>query len=111
MGNVNIYVGNLSPEITQEELRREFVAFGEVMSVTIMNNDDISSGRSRGYGYVEMASKSESRVAIANLDGKEMAGCVVKVIEALPLSSNRDIRYTRVQRGKRVNGKTEQQKH
>jgi len=111
MGNVNIYVGNLSPEMTQEELRREFVAFGEVASVTIMNDDYISSGQSRGYGYVEMASKSESQVAITSLNGKKMGGRVVKVIEALPLSDNRDTRYANGKRGKRVNGKTRQRKY
>jgi RNA recognition motif-containing protein len=53
---MNIYVGNLSLEMTEEELRREFMAFGEVISVTIMNDKYIGSGQSRGYAFVEMPS-------------------------------------------------------
>ncbi len=56
--NMNIYVGNLSLEVTEEELRREFMAFGEVISVTIMNDEYIGSGQSRGYAFVEMPSTS-----------------------------------------------------
>jgi RNA recognition motif-containing protein len=58
---MNIYVGNLSLEVTEEELRREFMAFGEVISVTIMNDKYIGSGQYRGYGFVEMPSLSECR--------------------------------------------------
>ncbi len=54
--NMNIYVGNLSLEVTEEELRREFMAFGEVISVIIMNDKYIGSGQLRGYGFIEMAS-------------------------------------------------------
>ena len=53
-GNMNIYVGNLSLDLTDDELRREFMAFGEVISVTIMNDKYIGSGQSRAYGFVEM---------------------------------------------------------
>ena len=108
---MNIYVGNLSLAMTEEELRREFVAFGEVTSVTIMNDDYIGSGQSRGYGYVAMASKTESHTAITSLNGKEMGGLVVRVIEALPLSDNRDTRSACWRRGRRVNGKTRQRRH
>jgi len=83
---MNIYVGNLSLETTEDELRKEFAEFGEVMSVTIMNDRYIGSGQQRGYGYVEMASKSEGVTAIANLEGKKLRNRVVNVIEALPLS-------------------------
>jgi RNA recognition motif-containing protein len=83
---MNIYVGNLSLETTEDELREEFTAFGEVISVTIMNDKYIGSGQPRGYGYVEMASKSEGATAIANLEGKKMRNRVVNVVEALPLS-------------------------
>jgi RNA recognition motif-containing protein len=83
---MNIYVGNLSLEITEDELRKEFTEFGEVKSVTIMNDRYIGSGQSRGYGFVEMASKSEGAAAIANLEGKTLRGRVVNVVEALPLS-------------------------
>ena len=83
---MNIYVGNLSLETTEDELRKEFTEFGEVISVTIMNDKYIGSGQPRGYGYVEMASKSEGATAIANLEGKKLRDRVVNVIEALPLS-------------------------
>jgi len=51
---MNIYVGNLSLDVTEKELRREFMAFGEVIAVTIMNDKYIGSGQSRGYGFIEM---------------------------------------------------------
>ena len=54
---MNIYVGNLSLEVTEEKLRQEFMAFREVLSVTIMNDKYIGSGQSRGYGFVEMPSR------------------------------------------------------
>jgi cold-inducible RNA-binding protein len=84
---MNIYVGNLSLETTAEELRKEFTVFGEVISVTIMNDKYIGSGQPRGYGYVEMASKSEGTTAIASLEGKKLRNHVVNVVEALPLSN------------------------
>ena len=83
---MNIYVGNLSLETTEDELRKEFIEFGEVISVTIMNDKYIGSGQPRGYGFVEMASKSEGATAIANLEGKKLRNRVVNVVEALPLS-------------------------
>ena len=85
---MNIYVGNLSLEVTGEELRREFMAFGEVISVTIMNDKYIGSGQSRGYGFVEMASQSEGQVAINALNGKTLRHRTIDVIQALPLSDN-----------------------
>lgn len=88
---MNIYVGNLSLEITEDELRREFTAFGEVVSVTIMNDKYIGSGQPRGYGYVEMTSKSEGTTAIANLEGKKMRNRVVSVVEALPLTNKNGV--------------------
>jgi len=83
---MNIYVGNLALETTADELRREFTEFGEVISVIIMNDKYIGSGQPRGYGYVEMASKSEGAAAIAHLEGKKMRNRVINVVEALPLS-------------------------
>ncbi len=83
---MNIYVGNLSLEMTENELRNLFLTFGEVLSVTIMNDRYIGSGQLRGYGYVEMASKSEGTTAITNLEGKKLRNRVVNVVEALPLS-------------------------
>lgn len=86
---MNIYVGNLSLETTEDELRREFTEFGEVISVTIMDDKYIGSGQPRGYGYVEMTSKSEGATAIANLEGKKLRNRIVNVVEALPLSDKR----------------------
>jgi len=83
---MNIYVGNLMPEVTEEELRREFAAYGEVGSVIIMNDKYLGSGQPAVYGYVEMSSKIEGVVAINNLSGKNLKGRVINVIEALPLS-------------------------
>jgi RNA recognition motif-containing protein len=83
---MNIYVGNLSLAVTEEELRREFGVFGEVMSVVIMNDKYIGSGQTRGYGFVEMVSKSQGEAAIASLQGKRLKSRVIDVVEALPLS-------------------------
>jgi RNA recognition motif-containing protein len=86
---MNIYVGNLSLDVTKEELRREFTAFGEVISVVVMNDKYIGSGQTRGYGFVEMASKSEGEAAITSLQGKGLRSRVIDVVEALPLSNKR----------------------
>jgi len=83
---VNIYVGNLALETTEDELRRAFIAFGEVLSVHLMNDRYIGSGQTKGYAYVEMAMKSAGFAAIASLNGKRVSNRVVEVIEALPLS-------------------------
>lgn len=84
---MNIYVGNLPLELTENELRQEFKVFGEVLSVTIMNDKYIGSGQMWGYGFVEMVSKSEAQVAISKLSGKAIKGRVINVVEALPLSN------------------------
>jgi RNA recognition motif-containing protein len=86
---MNIYVGNLPLEVTEEELQREFLAFGEVISVTIMNDKYIGSGQSKGYGFVEMPSHSEGKAAIAALNGKSLRDRTIDVIQALHLSKNR----------------------
>jgi RNA recognition motif-containing protein len=86
---MNIYVGNLSLAVTEEELRREFGAFGEVISVVMMNDEYIGSGQTKGYGFVEMASKSQGEAAIANLKGKRLKSRVIDIVEALPLSDKR----------------------
>ena len=86
---MNIYVGNLSLEVTEDELRREFVAFGEVVSITIMNDKCTGSGQSRGYGFVQMPSQSEGQTAITALNGKSLRDRTIDVIRALHLSKNR----------------------
>ena len=90
-GTINIYVGNLSFEITEDELRTEFTAFGEVISVTIMDDKYIGSGQPKGYGFVEMTSKSEGATAIDSLTGKKLRGRAIDVVEALPLSDKRGV--------------------
>ncbi len=86
---MNIYVGNLSLETTEDELRREFSGFGEVVSVVIMNDGYIGSGQPRGYGFVQMASKEAGAAAIAGLEGKVMRERPVVVVEARPLSRDK----------------------
>ena len=85
---MNIYVGNLSLDVTEEELRREFMVFGEVISVTIMNDKYIGSGQSRGYAFVEMPSVSEGQAAITALNGKTLRHRTIEVIQALPRSDD-----------------------
>jgi len=104
---MNIYVGNLSLETTEDELRKEFTEFGEVISVTIMNDKYIGSGQPRGYGYVEMVSKSEGATAIANLEGKKLRNWVVNVIEALPLSNKSGIAIPDIRNNNRSNRRRE----
>ena len=79
---MNIYVGNLSPEVTEGELREAFKAFGQVMSVKIIK--DMDSGRSRGFGFVDMPVKAEAQAAITGLSGKELRGIRLIVTEARP---------------------------
>lgn len=79
---MKIYVGNLSYELTEEELRKEFAAFGEVASATILT--DKYSGRPKGFGFVEMATKSEAEAAIAGLNGKVLKERTIVVNEARP---------------------------
>ena len=85
---MNIYIGNLSLKVTEEKLRQKFMAFGAVKSVTIMNDKYIGSGQSRGYGFVEMPSQSESQDAIAALNGRTLMNRTIDVVQALPLSNN-----------------------
>jgi RNA recognition motif-containing protein len=84
---MKIYVGNLSSEITEEELRQEFGAFGEVESVNIIT--DKISGRPRGFGFVEMTSESEGQAAITGLNGKTLKDRTLNVNVARPRSDRR----------------------
>jgi len=90
---VNIYVGNLPHGTTEEELREAFQAFGEVASVAIIR--DKFSGEPRGFGFVEMPSKTEAQAAIAGLNGKEFKGRALTVNEARPRSEGRGDRDRR----------------
>jgi cold-inducible RNA-binding protein len=79
---MKIYVGNLSYEVTEEDLRLALEQFGQVESTTIIK--DKHSGQSKGFGFVEMASKAEGQSGIDGLNGKELKGRVLKVNEARP---------------------------
>jgi len=84
---MNIYVGNLSRDVTEEDLRETFEAFGKVESVTIIK--DKFSGESRGFGFVEMPAKAEAQSALTGVNGKELKGRPLKVNEARPRPEGR----------------------
>lgn len=84
---MNIYVGNLSYEVTQEDLITAFEAFGAVDSVKIIK--DNFTGRSKGFGFVEMPVEGEAQSAIEGLNGKELKGRSLKVNAARPRSEDR----------------------
>ena len=84
---MNIYVGNLSREVTEDDLREAFEEFGQVASVTLIK--DKFSGESRGFGFVEMPAKAEAQSAINGLNGKELKGQTLNVNEARPRSEDR----------------------
>ena len=79
---MNVYVGNLSFNTTEEDLRAEFEAYGQVSSVKIIS--DRETGRSRGFAFVEMDDDGEGRAAIEALDGKDVGGRALRVNEARP---------------------------
>jgi RNA recognition motif-containing protein len=82
----NIYVGNLSYQLTEDQLREAFAAFGDVSSCKIIM--DRATGQSKGFGFVEMASKEEAEEAIRQLDGTPLNGRNVRVNEARPRNDN-----------------------
>ena len=79
---MNIYVGNLSYDMTEEDLRKEFEAFGKVDSVNIIK--DKFTDRSRGFAFVEMAVSEEGKAAVAAINGKDVKGRALNVSEARP---------------------------
>jgi len=79
---MNIYVGNISRDVTEVELKDAFAAFGTVQSASIIKEK--YTGESRGFGFVEMPNKEEADKAIAGLNGKEMKGRNLTVNEAKP---------------------------
>jgi cold-inducible RNA-binding protein len=87
---MKIYVGNLSYEVTEEDLRLALEQFGQVESATIIK--DKHSGQSKGFGFVEMASKAEGQSAIEGLNGKELKGRTLNVNEARPRTESRGSR-------------------
>ena len=83
---MNIYVGNLSYKVNEEDLQKAFSEFGEVVSVKIIK--DQYDGRSKGFGFVEMQDRREADTAIEGLNGKEFKGRSIKVNQAKPRSNN-----------------------
>lgn len=79
---MNIYVGNVSYDLTEKELEELFAEFGSVSAARIIT--DRTTGRSKGFGFIEMDNKAEGEEAIKQLDGKEMNGRTLKVNEARP---------------------------
>jgi len=79
---MNIYVGNLAREVTEDDLREAFAAFGQVSTATVIK--DKFSGESRGFGFVEMPSKNEAQTAIDEMNGKDLKGRTINVNEARP---------------------------
>ena len=79
---MNIYVGNLPYDLNEEGIKAMFAEFGEVATVTLIN--DRESGRPKGFGFVEMAEEAEGNAAIAALNGKEVKGRTIRVDKATP---------------------------
>lgn len=94
---MKIYVGNMSYDVTEEDLRELFETVGQVAFVTIIK--DKFSNRSKGFGFVEMPDKAEAESAITNLNGKELQGRALNINEARPRPEGD--RGRRRQRGRR----------
>jgi RNA recognition motif-containing protein len=88
--SINIYVGNLSFDTKEDELRSLFETFGPVQSVRIIS--DQFTGRSRGFGFVEMETREQGVQAIHDLDAKEVGGRPLKINEAKPKTQTHDRR-------------------
>ena len=80
--SMKLYVGNLSFETSKDDLQTMFAAAGTVESVSLI--EDRETGRSRGFGFVEMSTKEEGAAAVAQFDGKDLGGRTLKVNEAKP---------------------------
>lgn len=79
---MNIYVGNLSYNATDSDLRQAFEAYGTVSSCSVI--EDRETGRSRGFGFVEMPNAAEGKAAIEALNGVDLVGRALRVNEARP---------------------------
>ncbi len=84
---MNIYVGNLSKDVTDNDLEELFSTFGIIKSVKVIK--DLFSGESKGFGFVEMASDNDAQKAITDLNTKELKGKKIVVNEARPKRDNR----------------------
>lgn len=85
---MNLYVGNLSVDVTDDDLKKAFEVYGAVSSATVIK--DRFSGESRGFGFVEMPEESEAKEAIAGLSNQEIKGRYLKVNEAKPQGDKRN---------------------
>ena len=85
---MNIYIGNLPYSISEDELRNLFAAHGEVTSANIIMDRD--SGRSKGFGFIEMPDNAQGEVAINAINQTDVQGRSVRVNEARPRNDNRD---------------------
>ena len=79
---MNIYVGNLAWGVADEELRRAFEGYGQVTTATVIK--DKATGKSRGFGFVEMPNSTEAQAAITGLNGADLKGRAITVNEARP---------------------------
>jgi len=79
---MNIFVGNLARDVTEEDLQEAFGAFGKILSVAVIK--DKFTGEPRGFGFVEMSNQTEALAAISGLNGKPLKGQAINVNEARP---------------------------
>lgn len=98
---MDIYVGNLSYDVTDETIKQAFESFGEVTSARVIK--DKYTGRSRGFGFVEMPVQSQAQTAIKSLNGKELLGKEMTVNEARPRTGDRRTGGGRMEYGRRGN--------
>ena len=95
---MNIFVGNLSFQVTDAEIRKAFEAYGQVASASVIT--DKFTGKSRGFGFVEMPNANEAKAAIEGLNNKDLSGRAIRVNEAQP-RTDRPPRGDRGDRGPR----------
>ena len=84
---MDIYAGNLSNDVTEDDLRQAFEAFGEVTSVRIIK--DMYTGHSKGFGFIEMPNNDQADHAMIELNGKALQGKIIRVDEARPPKDQR----------------------
>ncbi len=83
---MNIYIGNMSYDTTEDHLRQAFEGFGEVTSVKVISDRD--SGKPKGFAFVEMSGQDEAKAAISGLNGQDLNGRALNVNEAKPRTEN-----------------------
>jgi RNA recognition motif-containing protein len=87
----NIYVGNCSYDVTEQQLRDVFAAYGEVNTVNVIT--DRATGRPRGFAFVEMSDRGAAQAAIRSVNGTDLGGRTLKVNEAQPKTEGRGGRW------------------